>query len=108
MNLRGEILPIFDLGTVLENAAAPEPATARILVLGRQHAELGVLADAVGEVTNVRDDALRAPPSTMAAAARSYVRGVADDAVVVLDGVRVLEDPRFFLGRGADGEGGSK
>jgi hypothetical protein len=43
----------------------------------------------------------------MAAAARSFVRGVTDDAVVVLDGVMVLEDPRLFLGRGADGEGGS-
>jgi purine-binding chemotaxis protein CheW len=76
MNLRGEVLPIYDLKLRLRLRATPAaiagpeatlsqlPRSARILVIrGGEAGDVGLLADRVTEVVRMRDSEIEPPPS---------------------------------------------
>lgn len=94
-NLRGTLLPVFDLGQVLGFQHAISDLV-RVVVLGRAGAELGVLVDYVEELIVVPRETLHDAP--MEAAADSLVLGMTEDALVVLDGGELLDDRRFYAG----------
>jgi purine-binding chemotaxis protein CheW len=97
INLRGDILAVLDLRSFFGVAGQPPAEGARVLVLGAERAEFGMLADAAREVRVVRADEVLEPPGATAGAAREYVRGVTREALVVLDGAVLLQDRRLFI-----------
>jgi purine-binding chemotaxis protein CheW len=97
VNLRGEILAVFDLRRFFDVADAGRSERARVIVLGSDRAEFGVLADAVHEVTVLRVEEVREPPASVAGAGRDYLRGVTPGALIVLDGAVLLADRRLFI-----------
>jgi purine-binding chemotaxis protein CheW len=99
-NLRGEILPVFDLRKLTGTVSTGLTDHSRLLVLGEERAELGLLADEVREVRVLGRDDLYDPPETLAAVGRGLLRGVTRDAVLVLDGAALLRDPRLFISTG--------
>jgi purine-binding chemotaxis protein CheW len=102
-NLHGEILPVFDLRPLIGIAPKGLTNLSRLLVLGEEREELGLLADDVQEVRSVRQDEVLEAPETLAATAGGLLRGVTRDAVMVLDGAQLLRDPRLFVrNQGAD------
>ena len=101
-NLRGEILPVFDLRRLAGLPPKGLSDLSRLLVLGEEdRAELGLLADEVIEVRSVAPGEIFAPPETLAAAGRNLLRGVTRDAVMVIDGDALLRDPRLFASNNA-------
>ena len=97
MNLRGEVLAIADLRKFF---GVPQPGLtdlARVVVLGAEHAELGVLADEAHELRILSVAELLEPPGSVAGIDREYLLGVTRDALIVLDGARLLADPRLFI-----------
>lgn len=74
MNLRGEVLPVYDIKVRLRLAARapkvagppseidPLPRQARVLVVHGPEGDAGVLVDAVTEVVKMRASSLEAPP----------------------------------------------
>jgi purine-binding chemotaxis protein CheW len=102
LNLRGDILAVLDLRSFFGIVGRGEPGAsatgaARVLVLGTERAEFGMLADAAREVRAVRADEVLEPPGSLAGAGREYVRGVTKEALVVLDGAVLLQDRRLFI-----------
>jgi purine-binding chemotaxis protein CheW len=97
MNLRGEVLAVVDLRKFLGAAARGVSDLARVLVLGGDRAEFGILADAAHEVVAVPADAVHEPPPSVAGIGREYLLGVTADALIVLDGTVLLRDPRLFI-----------
>jgi purine-binding chemotaxis protein CheW len=97
LNLRGEILAVFDLRRFFGVADPGRTERARVIVLGGDRAEFGVLADAVHEVTPLRVEEVREPPVSVAGAGRDYLRGVTAGALIVLDGAVLLTDRRLFI-----------
>jgi purine-binding chemotaxis protein CheW len=95
VNLRGEILAVVDLRKVL--GLAGTELTGRILVLGHERAEFGVLADEVHDVTMVPLDEVFAPPASVAGIGREFLRGVTKDALIILDGAALLAERRLFI-----------
>lgn len=77
MNLRGEVLPVYDikvrlrLAQVPPRVAGPEadlssvPRSARVVVLRGEEGDAGVLVDAVSEVIRLRPSQIEPPPSGM-------------------------------------------
>ncbi len=102
VNLRGEILAVFDPRTFFGIEAAGRTSTSRILVLGGDRVEFGLLADAVHEVATLRIDDVLPPPATVADPGREYLRGVTADALIVLDGEVLLHDRRLFIDVGEE------
>lgn len=96
-NLRGEILPVVDLRRFFGLPDRGLTDQSRVLVLGHDRRDLGVLADETHEVVDLRADAIHAPTSTAPSGGRAYIRGFTDQAVVVLDGDRLLGDPRLVI-----------
>lgn len=97
INLRGEILAVFDLRKLLGISESAFSEQSRVIVLGGEHIELGLLADAADEVSVLRADELLEPPGSVAGIGREYVRGVTKDALIVLDGDVLLKDVRLFI-----------
>jgi purine-binding chemotaxis protein CheW len=96
---RGDLLPVLDLRLPLGLPVAALNDLSRVIVLGRQRPAFGVLADAVLELVTIAVADVQAPPAapeaadtagTAGAAARDYLRGITPQAVVVLDGERLL------------------
>lgn len=95
-NLRGEILAIMDLGHALgspSNQATP----AWVIVLGGTSAEMGLVSDAVLEVATIRTDSVLAPARASREIQRNWIRGVTSEAVIVLEGQALLDDPLLHI-----------
>jgi len=96
-SLRGDILAVIDLRKLFELTTSGLDDQSRLVVLGDRHGEIGILVDrALGASTIPAAGVLVTPPG-IAPAARSCVRGVTEDAMIVLDGKALLSDPRLVI-----------
>jgi len=102
LNLRGEILAVFDLRKFFGVADPGLTDLSRVLVLGGERPEFGVLADTVHEIRTLRIDDVFEPPGSVAGIGREYPRGVTADGIIVLDGALLLQTTRLFLDQGDD------
>ncbi|HUQ08710.1 MAG TPA: chemotaxis protein CheW [Steroidobacteraceae bacterium] len=100
VNLRGRILPVYDLKKFF---GLPEQGLTdlhRIVVVNGGDFEIGLLADVVTGVRTLSPAALSPPLPTLSAIAAEYLRGVSEDRLVVLDLARLLSDPRIVVNDG--------
>lgn len=100
VNLRGRILPVYDLKKFF---GLPEPGLTdlhRIVVVSAGEFEIGLLADVVTGVRRLALDALSPALPTNSAIAADYLRGITDEHVVVLDLARILSDPGIVVNDG--------
>jgi purine-binding chemotaxis protein CheW len=102
-SLRGHILAVIDLRRFFGIAGKGLTDLNRVIVLGGERAELGVLADTASEVIALRRDQVLEPPGSVAGVARAYLRGVTAEALLVLDGAVLLRDPRLIIDQGQEG-----
>lgn len=94
VNVRGQLLPVFDLRRVFGVQARGIDDMGRLLLLGaRSRSELGVLAD---EVEGRRDD-VAARPDAASAPVDPCLSGIAADGTLIIDGQALLADPRFVM-----------
>ena len=105
LNLRGEILPVFDLRKLFALAAKEATALSRVIVLGAERAEFGLLAEEALGVTSLRKDEVLDPPLSAARIGREYLRGITKDALIVLSGEALLKDAGLAVAQDAAGEG---
>jgi len=93
INIRGDIVPIADLRERLGLAQIAAGATTAVVVLrvsqGNRHRVMGIIVDAMSDVTNVPVEQIKTPPESSAGAAqRGLARAiatVADKMVTILD-----------------------
>lgn len=97
INFRGEILAVFDLAIFLGLAAREIGEKSRIIVLGDERDDLGLLVDEARRTTTLRIDELIEPPASVGEANRSCIRGVTTDALIVLDGSALPRDRRLLV-----------
>src|SRR5205823_2178792 len=102
INLRGEILAVVDLRKFFDITVQASTDLSRVIVLGDDRDEFGVLADAVHEVVTLRTNEVLEPPGSVMGIERQYLRGVTKDALIVLDGAALLRDSRIFIDQGDD------
>lgn len=96
-NLRGEILMIVDLRRFFGLAAPGLSDLSRLVVVGEERAEFGVLADEVHAVTDLPADDILPAPEAVRGIGREFLRGVTRDATIVLDAAVLLADRRLFI-----------
>lgn len=93
MNLRGRIIPVFDLKVRLGLPPTPRTEEARILVTEWGGQTAGLLVDRVREVVKVPRGAVRPAPGMVTAVAGKYLEAIAemgDRLVFLLDLERVF------------------
>jgi len=96
-NLRGRPLLVVDLRVLLGLADGELTDAARIIVIGEQRVEYGLIVDAVGEVKKIPLADIQETPGSVAAEARTFLSGVTSDAIAVLDTVALSTDPRLWI-----------
>ena len=92
INLRGTIVPIIDLRNRFNLDNIPYGPTTVVIVLKviNQDKErtMGIVVDAVSDVYNVNDEAMKPPPDFGSVISIDYVKGLAtlgENMVIVLD-----------------------
>jgi purine-binding chemotaxis protein CheW len=97
---RGELLTILDLRPLVGLSVTALNDLSRVVVLGAERPEFGVLADAVLQIVSLPATAVEPLPQG-GPAKHDYLRGMTRAAVLVLDGERLLRlfapDPREDL-----------
>ncbi len=101
-NLRGEILAVVDLRKFFGLAGRGVTDLSRMLVLGEHSNEFGILGDQVHEIAALRADEVLEAPAPGFRAGDHHVRGVTKDALIVIDGARLLRDERLFVDQTQD------
>lgn len=94
MNLRGQVVPVIDLGLYLGRRAVEVDATTRIVVLEEHGEILGLRVTAVEDVANLTDQQIESPDNArVGRMSNPLFRGVArlnECAVILLDASRIL------------------
>lgn len=86
---RGEVVPVADLGSLL-NLAPAVTSRPYVVVVGSALSSVGLLVDEASAVVRVAEDDVRRTPGD-----GSVESGVTPDGVVVLDAESLLADPRL-------------
>lgn len=97
VNVRGRLVPVYDLKRFF---ALPQPGITdmhRILLLRNQSMEIGILADAVEGVLPVALADVLPPPPAWSGIGTEYIRGITGDGLVVLDAGAILGDPAIVM-----------
>ena len=106
LNLRGEVLALVDLHAHLGVAGAGLTDRSRIVVLGLERDEFGILADAVEEVATLRVVDILEAPATIPSGARALLKGVTAEGWIILDGSALIADEGLYVDQADDGPGG--
>lgn len=92
MNLRGRILPVVEIRRRLGLEPIELTPTSRVVVADIERRVVGLLVDAVGQVTRVRESAVSAPPEEVRAGTEAVtgVARVGQRLLILLDLLRLL------------------
>lgn len=86
---RGELLTVLDPRSLLGLPVTALNDLSRVLVLGKERWNCGMLVDAVLDIVTIAESEMH-PLAPSAAAPRHYLRGITGDAVLVLDADKLL------------------
>lgn len=101
LNFRGEILALVDLRAYFGISGLGLTDLSRIIVLGLERNEFGIMADSVHEVAMLRAaEVLEAPASLPGGGGRAPLLGVTADARIILDGAALLADQALYIDQG--------
>jgi purine-binding chemotaxis protein CheW len=96
-NLRGTILAVLDLLPLFGRTRTGLADLTRLLVLGLEQPEFGLVADAVRDWQVISRDELSEPPQSLDNNTRRYFVGLTKTATAVLDGEALLADPSLVI-----------
>jgi len=97
VNLRGRILPVFDLKKFFDLPEQGLTDLHRIILVRGNDLELGLLADVIVGVRSVAVDSLQPSPPTFTGIRAGYLKGIGEERLVVLDLDRILSDPKIIV-----------
>ncbi len=95
-NLRGEVLAIVDLCALFESANSPCPDP-WMLVLGVDQVEFGIVIDEAVDVCSINTRDIFPLPVSVSGVQHDLLRGVTEDAMLVMDGAALLAEERLMI-----------
>jgi purine-binding chemotaxis protein CheW len=95
LNWRGEILPLLELGRILQIAALPRQ---EMIVVQIDGVKMGIGVDRIFDVVYLGVDQIEEPPMSMSGQLRTYLRGVTkyEDGLMYLVKLRELVQREFL------------
>jgi purine-binding chemotaxis protein CheW len=94
-NLRGKVLPVIDLHKRFRLASREADKNSRIIVVGVNGTEIGMIVDGVSEVLTISEDVVEAAPPIATTVDSAFITGIAKieaRLVILLDLERVLSN----------------
>jgi purine-binding chemotaxis protein CheW len=96
-----EIHSVFDLRAVLGGQRQAITNNAKIMALGDQRIEFCLLADEVAKIAAISAPDIHARDFHRERDGKNFIRGVTNDAILVLDIAALLRDETLYIGGGA-------
>lgn len=93
-NYRGTLMPVVDLAPAL-GLSPWEGDVDTVLVMGRTEPEMAVATGRANDVLALTRDAILPVPDAVSGSGRRAMIGVTREAVTVVDGESLLDDPTF-------------
>jgi purine-binding chemotaxis protein CheW len=97
VNVRGRILPVFDLKKFFDLPDKGLTDLHRIILIRGNDLEFGLLADLIVGVRLFPAASLQPSPATLTGVRSEYLKGVTAERLVVLDMARILADPKIII-----------
>jgi purine-binding chemotaxis protein CheW len=91
-SVRGKILSVIDIRKFFDLPERGLGDLNRILILESAEMELGILADAVDNVSYISLDDIQPPLPTLTGVRQEYLKGITKDQVIILDMGKFLSD----------------
>jgi purine-binding chemotaxis protein CheW len=95
VNVRGRILPVFDLKKFFDLPPHGLTDLHRIIIVRQHDLEFGLLADVIVGVHSIAMESLQTTLPTLTGIRADYLKGVTSDALTVLDLGRLMADPKI-------------
>ena len=93
INLRGKVNPVMDLRKRFGLTATEENKDSRIVIVNIGNQDVGLIVDAVAEVTRIPTDCIELPSDVVSTIETDYISGIAkfeDRMIILLDLEKVL------------------
>ena len=97
VNVRGQILSVVDIRAFFDLPRQGISDLNRVVILKSQDMSFGILADAIVGPRRIAEGDLQASLPTLTEVREEYLKGVTADRLVVLDGAKILSDPRLVV-----------
>lgn len=97
MNLRRQILPIFDLRIFFDLPAPKISHENRVIILENEGSPFALLTDGILEVSSIDLSQLMPPLPTLTGVRQEFLKGISADGVLLLDGDRLMTSPRLII-----------
>ena len=97
VNHRGRVLPVLDLGPVLDLPGVGPLQERQVLVVEAAGMVFGLVADAVAGVESRGAPEIAPQPPARAAQHPAFIKGVTSDMVAILDLAILMQDPRMLV-----------
>jgi purine-binding chemotaxis protein CheW len=97
INMRGEIISIVDFKKLFDLPGAGQSVRRQVIILSSSDMELGIEADRVLGVMQVREDEIQPSLPTLTGIRAQYLKGVTVDGMVILDGEKILTDKSMII-----------
>ncbi|MFH0789287.1 MAG: chemotaxis protein CheW [Pseudomonadota bacterium] len=102
VNLRGRIYPVIDIAVFfgLPSRTLSNKAYGLLVRDNRgmgEGIELCLLADDIPQVVTVQQSEIQPPSATVSGQVQEYIRGIADNMLIILNLDRLLSDPRMII-----------
>jgi purine-binding chemotaxis protein CheW len=97
VNIRGRILPVFDLKRLFGLPEVGVTDLHNIILVRDRELEVGLLADSIVGATALPLYLLQPSLPTLTRIRESYLKGITYESLVVLDVAGILADPRILV-----------
>jgi len=101
VNVRSEIIPALDTRYLFQLPPG-WTATSKLIILQDNETRLGILADDVLGVEKISLSTLRPPLANMTQEQSRHIRGLTENAVIVIDVLSLMNDPRLVVNETVD------
>jgi len=95
--LRGRIVPVLDLRRFFDLPEGGLTDLNRMIVVGRENADIGILADSVVGLRAISASSLGEALPTLTGIRKDYLRGIAADGLILLDGGKLCANTQLLL-----------
>ncbi len=97
INVRGRIISIVDLKHFFELPSKGITEFNKVIILHYKDKEFGILADTVLGIQTTEVNRIQHSLALLTGVRAQYLMGVTNDPIVILDGEKLLSDPKMII-----------
>jgi purine-binding chemotaxis protein CheW len=97
VNVRGRIVPVLDLKKFFDLPERGLTDLHRVVLVQGGELELGLLADVIVGIRQIAPESLQPSLPTLSGIRAEYLKGIAEEQLVVLALERLLTDPKIIV-----------